>query len=79
MNRWQRIAAAFPLVMALIEQADSLKGLTKGSDAWDQAIAGLVDTIVNVVEIVIGRDLIDNTRLRTAILASLNIRPAPAA
>jgi hypothetical protein len=81
MNRWQRLAAAFPLVMALIDQADTLRKFTgnKKSVEYDTMIADIVDGVVAAVEIAVGRDLIDNAKLRTAVMASLDVPPFTAA
>lgn len=77
MSKWQRLAMAFPIVMGLVEQAEDLKTYAgdRKSAEYDSMIAGFVDTVVTAIETAVGRDLIDNTKLRAAVLAALDVPP----
>lgn len=73
MNKWQRLAMAFPLVMQLIEDAEKLRTLT--GQAKEDAIVDLIDGVVNTVETAVGKDLVNNQALRDAIENALNVYP----
>jgi len=72
MSRWQRLAASIPILITLIEKATSLRTLT--GTAQQDAIVELADGVSSVIELVVGRDLINEERLREGVRAALNVR-----
>ena len=74
MNKWQKYLAAVAMLPAIIEKVQHVLDLS--GEPREDAIVDVVDSLLGLIESLVGKDIANNVKVRDALSAALDVRPA---